>query len=54
MWVYVYIFMQDQGIQVLTKAIEASTEALEQHKGKLLVKEAPRTVSSSSSHIIPW
>lgn len=30
---------------VLSRAITACTEALEKHKGKLLVKEAPRAVS---------
>ncbi|KAL5720971.1 hypothetical protein ACHQM5_013586 [Ranunculus cassubicifolius] len=43
---------KDQGIQVLTKAIQASTEALEQHKGKLLVKEQPRAVSERDDKLL--
>lgn len=37
--------MQEQGISVLNKAIAACAEAIEQHKGKLVVKEPPRAVS---------
>lgn len=36
--------MQEQGIAILNKAIEACTEEIERHKGKLTVKEAPRAV----------
>jgi len=36
---------QEQGILVLNNAIASCTEAIEQHKGKLVVKEAPRAVS---------
>ncbi|XP_030936490.1 eukaryotic translation initiation factor 2 subunit alpha homolog [Quercus lobata] len=36
---------KEQGIAVLNRAIIACTEAIEQHKGKLGVKEAPRAVS---------
>ncbi|XP_026421917.1 eukaryotic translation initiation factor 2 subunit alpha homolog isoform X2 [Papaver somniferum] len=32
----------EQGIMVLTNAIQACTEAIDSHKGKLVVKEAPR------------
>ncbi|PRQ43427.1 putative translation initiation factor 2, alpha subunit, nucleic acid-binding protein [Rosa chinensis] len=34
-----------QGISVLSEAIETCREAMEHHKGKLVVKEAPRVVS---------
>jgi hypothetical protein len=36
---------QEQGIAVLSKAITACTEAIEEQKGKLVVKEAARAVS---------
>ena len=36
---------QEQGILVLNNAIASCTEAIEQHKGKLVVKEAARAVS---------
>ncbi|WCJ37646.1 eukaryotic translation initiation factor 2 alpha subunit [Euphorbia peplus] len=36
---------KEQGITILTKAIEACTEVIEQQKGKLVVKEKPRAVS---------
>ena len=36
---------QEQGILVLNNAITACTEAIEKHKGKLVVKEAARAVS---------
>jgi len=40
-----YLFIwQEQGMSVLKKAIVACTEEIERHKGKLTVKEAPRTV----------
>ncbi|KAG5373649.1 hypothetical protein IGI04_006913 [Brassica rapa subsp. trilocularis] len=35
---------EDQGIEILTEAIAACTETIDQHKGKLVVKEAPRAV----------
>ncbi|KAJ6805177.1 eukaryotic translation initiation factor 2 subunit alpha-like protein [Iris pallida] len=35
---------KEQGITVLTNAIKACTEAIDSHKGKLIVKEAPRAV----------
>lgn len=37
--------VQEQGIAVLSTAIEACTQEIEHHKGKLVVKEAPRVVS---------
>jgi len=40
---------QEQGILVLNNAITSCTESIEQHKGKLVVKEAPRAVSVTSS-----
>ncbi|KAL9234750.1 hypothetical protein vseg_009581 [Gypsophila vaccaria] len=36
---------KDQGISTLNKAISACTEEIERYKGKLVVKDAPRTVS---------
>lgn len=39
-------FEQDQGISVLTDAIKACTAEIESYKGKLVVKEPPRAVSS--------
>ncbi|KAH0882435.1 hypothetical protein HID58_058531 [Brassica napus] len=36
---------KDQGIKILDEAIVACTETIEEHKGKLVVKEAPRAVS---------
>lgn len=46
-WVFHLLFRveQEQGITVLEKAIMACTEAIEHHKGKLVVKETPRAVS---------
>jgi hypothetical protein len=38
---------QEQGIAVLTNATKVCAEAIEKHKGKLVVKEAARAVSSS-------
>ncbi|KAL0775346.1 hypothetical protein Bca101_040498 [Brassica carinata] len=35
---------EDQGIEILTEAIAACTETIDQHKGKLVVKETPRAV----------
>lgn len=37
---------QDLGIAVLETAIKACAKEIEKHKGKLLVKEAPRAVLS--------
>jgi len=39
-------FEQEQGISVLTDAIKACTAEIEKYKGKLVVKEPPRAVSS--------
>jgi len=36
---------QEQGIEILNKAIAACTETIETHKGKLVVKEGARAVS---------
>lgn len=56
--------LQEQGISILNKAIEACTAEIERHKGKLTVKEAPRAVSitlsmnsyknSMSCHVHPF
>ncbi|XP_050209635.1 eukaryotic translation initiation factor 2 subunit alpha homolog [Mercurialis annua] len=43
---------KEQGILVLTKAITACTEAIEQHKGKLIVKEPPRAVSERDDKLL--
>lgn len=43
--------VQEQGILVLTNAIAACTESIEQHKGKLVVKEAPRAVSVNTHYV---
>ena len=40
---------QEQGIAVLTNATKVCAEVIEKHKGKLVVKEAARAVSSSLS-----
>lgn len=42
-----FLYGQEQGLAVLNKAITACSEAIEEHKGKLVVKEAPRAVSPS-------
>ena len=42
---------QEQGILVLNNAIASCTEAIEQHKGKLVVKEAARAVSVNFLYI---
>lgn len=44
--------MQDKGISVLNNAIKACTEAIENEKGKLIVKEAARAVSSIAKTLI--
>lgn len=46
--VVLYLVAQEQGISVLNKAIAACTEAIEKHKGKLIVKEEPRAVNAKS------
>ncbi|XP_022988418.1 eukaryotic translation initiation factor 2 subunit alpha homolog [Cucurbita pepo subsp. pepo] len=43
---------KEQGITVLEKAIIACTEAIEHHKGKLVVKEAPRAVSERDDKLL--
>ncbi|KAF7830917.1 eukaryotic translation initiation factor 2 subunit alpha-like protein [Senna tora] len=43
---------KEQGILVLNNAIVACTEAIEQHKGKLNVKEAPRAVSERDDKLL--
>ncbi|CAM9004226.1 unnamed protein product [Rhodiola kirilowii] len=43
---------KEQGISVLTKAITACTEEIERHKGKLVVKEAPRAVSERDDKLL--
>ncbi|ONK79267.1 uncharacterized protein A4U43_C01F4640 [Asparagus officinalis] len=43
---------KEQGITVLTNAIKACTEAIDLHKGKLLVKEAPRAVSERDDKLL--
>lgn len=44
-WFSWIILNQNQGMSVLNNAIEACKEEIERHKGRLVVKEAPRTVS---------
>ncbi|XP_039050787.1 eukaryotic translation initiation factor 2 subunit alpha homolog [Hibiscus syriacus] len=43
---------KDQGIVVLNKAIAACSEAIEHHKGKLVVKEQPRAVSERDDKLL--
>ncbi|XP_050368404.1 eukaryotic translation initiation factor 2 subunit alpha homolog [Argentina anserina] len=43
---------KEQGITVLGNAIEACTKAIEHHKGKLVVKEAPRVVSEKEDKLL--
>ncbi|XP_061996815.1 eukaryotic translation initiation factor 2 subunit alpha homolog [Rosa rugosa] len=43
---------KEQGITVLGNAIVACTKAIEHHKGKLLVKEAPRVVSEKEDKLL--
>ncbi|KAJ4835193.1 hypothetical protein Tsubulata_025003 [Turnera subulata] len=43
---------KEQGISVLTQAIADCTEAIELHKGKLAVKEAPRAVSERDDKLL--
>ncbi|KAK8500584.1 hypothetical protein V6N12_037835 [Hibiscus sabdariffa] len=43
---------KEQGIAILTKAITAFTEAIEYHKGKLVVKEQPRAVSERDDKLL--
>ncbi|XP_073019224.1 eukaryotic translation initiation factor 2 subunit alpha homolog [Primulina eburnea] len=43
---------KEQGIAVLNKAIEACTEEIVRHSGKLTVKEAPRAVSEREDKLL--
>ncbi|XP_057784655.1 eukaryotic translation initiation factor 2 subunit alpha homolog [Salvia miltiorrhiza] len=43
---------KEQGIAVLTKAIQACTEEIERQKGKLTVKEPPRAVSEREDKLL--
>ncbi|KAH6790424.1 Eukaryotic translation initiation factor 2 subunit 1 [Perilla frutescens var. frutescens] len=43
---------KEQGIAILNKAIEACTEEIERHKGKLTVKEAARAVSEREDKLL--
>ncbi|XP_073305247.1 eukaryotic translation initiation factor 2 subunit alpha homolog [Primulina huaijiensis] len=43
---------KEQGISVLNKAIEACTEEIVRHSGKLTVKEAPRAVSEREDKLL--
>ncbi|KAE9608062.1 hypothetical protein Lal_00003489 [Lupinus albus] len=43
---------KEQGIQVLSNAIDSCTESIEKHKGKLIVKEAPRAVSERDDNLL--
>ncbi|MFQ6662469.1 hypothetical protein Gotur_030298 [Gossypium turneri] len=43
---------KEQGITILSKAIAACTEAIEHHKGKLVVKEPPRAVSERDDKLL--
>ncbi|PPR97188.1 hypothetical protein GOBAR_AA23482 [Gossypium barbadense] len=44
--------LYEQGITILSKAIAACTEAIEHHKGKLVVKEQPRAVSERDDKLL--
>ena len=43
---------QDLGIAVLESAVKACSKEIEKHKGKLLVKEAPRAVCILFLHFV--
>ncbi|KAK4436483.1 Eukaryotic translation initiation factor 2 subunit alpha [Sesamum alatum] len=43
---------KEQGIAILNQAIEACTQEIESHKGKLTVKEAPRAVSEREDKLL--
>ncbi|MCL7041430.1 hypothetical protein MKW94_007886 [Papaver nudicaule] len=43
---------KEQGIKVLTNAIQVCTETIDSHKGKLVVKEKPRTVSDRDDNLL--
>ncbi|ERN07529.1 hypothetical protein AMTR_s00154p00040680 [Amborella trichopoda] len=46
------LHIKEQGIHVLNAAIKASTEAIDLHKGKLTVKEAPRAESEHDDKLL--
>ncbi|RVX22755.1 Eukaryotic translation initiation factor 2 subunit alpha-like [Vitis vinifera] len=43
---------KEQGMLILNNAITACTKEIEQHKGKLIVKEAPRAVSERDDKLL--
>ncbi|KAF3544967.1 hypothetical protein DY000_02002241 [Brassica cretica] len=43
---------KEQGIEILEKAIAVCTETIEEHKGKLVIKEAPRAVSERDDKML--
>ncbi|XP_008793076.1 eukaryotic translation initiation factor 2 subunit alpha homolog [Phoenix dactylifera] len=43
---------KEQGITILNNAIKACTEEIDRHKGKLIVKEAPRAVSERDDNLL--
>ncbi|CAA6672881.1 unnamed protein product [Spirodela intermedia] len=43
---------KEQGISILTEAIQACTKEIDKHKGKLSVKEAPRAVSERDDKLL--
>ncbi|XP_068653466.1 eukaryotic translation initiation factor 2 subunit alpha homolog [Aristolochia californica] len=43
---------KEQGISVLNNAIKSCTEEIDRHKGKLIVKEAPRAVSERDDKLL--
>ncbi|CAA0834426.1 Eukaryotic translation initiation factor 2 subunit 1 [Striga hermonthica] len=43
---------KEQGIEILNRAIDLCTIVIEQHKGKLTVKEAPRAVSEREDKLL--
>lgn len=43
---------KDQGISVLTNAIKVCQETIDRHKGKLVIKEAPRAVSERDDKLL--
>ncbi|XP_008789313.1 eukaryotic translation initiation factor 2 subunit alpha homolog [Phoenix dactylifera] len=43
---------KEQGITILNNAIKACTEKIDHHKGKLVVKEAPRAVSERDDKLL--
>ncbi|PIA27687.1 hypothetical protein AQUCO_07600095v1 [Aquilegia coerulea] len=43
---------KEQGLLVLTNAVQACTDAIDHHKGKVTVKEAPRAVSERDDKLL--